>query len=66
MKRRSFGKLGIGTCAGLAIGTGQPGGLLQALAGELALKAERSAMSECILVVSQLLGGNDGLKTCPS
>ncbi|MFN9348771.1 MAG: DUF1501 domain-containing protein, partial [Planctomycetota bacterium] len=63
MKRRSFGKLGIGTCAGLAIGTGQPGGWLQALAGELALQDDRSSMSDRILVVVQLSGGNDGLNT---
>ncbi|MFN6304573.1 MAG: DUF1501 domain-containing protein [Planctomycetota bacterium] len=63
MKRRSFGKLGIGTCAGLAIGTGQPGGWLQALAGELALQDDRSSMSDRILVVIQLSGGNDGLNT---
>jgi uncharacterized protein (DUF1501 family) len=63
MKRRSFGKLGISTCAGLAIGTGQPGGWLQALAGELALQDDRSSMSDRILVVIQLSGGNDGLNT---
>lgn len=63
MKRRNFGKLGITTCAGLAIGTGQPGGWLQALAGELALQDDRSSMTDRILVVIQLSGGNDGLNT---
>jgi uncharacterized protein (DUF1501 family) len=63
MKRRSFGKLGIGTCAGLAIGTGQPGGWLQTLAGELALQDEHASMTDRILVVIQLSGGNDGLNT---
>ncbi|MFM8401784.1 MAG: DUF1501 domain-containing protein [Pirellula sp.] len=63
MKRRNFGKLGITTCAGLAIGTGHPGGWLQALAGELALQDDRSSMTDRILVVIQLSGGNDGLNT---
>jgi uncharacterized protein (DUF1501 family) len=63
MKRRSFGQLGISTCAALAIGTAQPGGWLQALAGELASQDQSSSVTDRILVVIQLSGGNDGLNT---
>lgn len=63
MKRRSFGQLGLGTCAGLAIGSAQPGGWLQVLASELAQQEDRHSDSERILVVVQLSGGNDGLNT---
>jgi uncharacterized protein (DUF1501 family) len=63
MKRRSFGQLGLGTCAGLAIGSAQPGGWLQVLASELAQQEDRHWDSERILVVVQLSGGNDGLNT---
>lgn len=63
MKRRSFGQLGLGTCAGLAIGSVQPGGWLQVLASELAQQEDRHSDSERILVVVQLSGGNDGLNT---
>ena len=63
MKRRSFGQLGLGTCAGLAIGSTQPGGWLQVLASELAQQEDRHSDSERILVVVQLSGGNDGLST---
>ncbi|MFZ4082298.1 MAG: DUF1501 domain-containing protein [Pirellula sp.] len=63
MKRRSFGQLGLGTCAGLAIGSAQPGGWLQVLASELAQQEDRHWDSDRILVVVQLSGGNDGLNT---
>lgn len=63
MKRRNFGQLGIGACAGLAIGSGHPGGWLQTLAGELASQEDRWLHSDRILVVIQLTGGNDGLNT---
>ena len=63
MKRRSFGQLSISTCAALAIGTAQPGGWLQTLAGELASQDQSSSVTDRILVVIQLSGGNDGLNT---
>ena len=63
MKRRNFGQLGIGACAGLAIGSGHPGGWLQTLASELAVDENSWLNSEKILVVIQLSGGNDGLNT---
>lgn len=63
MKRRNFGQLGIGACAGLAIGSGHPGRWLQTLAGELASQEDRWLHSDRILVVIQLTGGNDGLNT---
>jgi len=63
MKRRTFGQFGIGACAGLAIGSGEPGGWLQTLAGELAQQETQPSGSDRILVVIQLSGGNDGLNT---
>jgi uncharacterized protein (DUF1501 family) len=68
MKRRNFGKLGIGACAGLSIGSGIPGGWLRSLAGELGLQQSTSDEpasnhSDRVLVVIQLSGGNDGLNT---
>jgi len=63
MKRRSFGRRSLGLSAGLAIGSVQPGGWLQALAGQLQDHEENASDSERILVVIQLSGGNDGLNT---
>ena len=63
MKRRSFGRRSLGLSAGLAIGSVQPGGWLQALAGQLHEQEEMASDSERVLVVIQLSGGNDGLNT---
>lgn len=63
LKRRGFGQRSLGLSAGLAIGSVQPGGWLQALASELQEQAGTSSDSERVLVVIQLSGGNDGLNT---